>query len=473
VVPELRRIGPYELMAKLGSGGMGAVYRARDTRTGRDIALKIMHAHLAEDPDYVRRFQREARIAVELHSPFIVRVLDSGQDGGQHYLVMEFVEGKNLAQVLQERRKLPPEEARAIATQVALALEAAHARGVVHRDIKPGNIIIAGEGKAKVTDFGIARAADSTTFTPPGSILGTMRYAAPEVWAGKSDIRSDIYSLGIVLYQMLAGRVPFEADTLGALMDMHRSQEPPTLESLGVRVPGDLRAIVARCLAKKSNERYQSPAELTAVLEGRAPAAEAVPTGGAGGGVAPTAPTHPWSGSDWFGGRRLRYVLSGVGAAGIALAAVLIAVAIAGGWGGGAHSEDAKVVVPVATSTPPPVLPSATAARLKPVPTSTPVAPTPVPSLPSYPPTARDNTIAVFVEEYGEQYAGDCATTDVDTDVGKYCFQLWEDRGDSAIYVIGISFSKYSTWLLLKQADGAWIVSDWAQIQGEDMVPPW
>jgi len=365
---EARRIGPYEVVDKLGAGGMGTVYRAQDTRTGQTVALKVLHPHLGDDPDYVRRFQREAEIAKKLESPFIVRVLDSGQDGSQHYLVMEHVEGKNLAQVLQERRKLPPEEARAIAIQVALALEVAHQKGVVHRDIKPGNILITEENAAKVTDFGIARAFDSTTITKTGVFLGTLTYAAPELLAGNADIRSDIYSLGVVLYQMLAVRVPFEADTPLELIEMHRSQRPPSLERLGVRVPADLRAIVTRCLAKRPQKRYQTPSELLPALQGRpVPGVAVVPAGAAGDEAPPITPTRKWSGSDWFGGRRLRYALLGAGIAGVVLAALLVAVAMAGGWSSRTRNEEAGVTVPDATSTQRPLAPLATAALPTPV----------------------------------------------------------------------------------------------------------
>jgi len=351
----VERLDHFELHDELGTGGMGTVYRSVDTGTGKTVALKVLHPHLAKDPDYVRRFEREARIAKALDSPHTVSVLDYGQDGGQHYLAMEYVEGESLAQLLRERGKLPPEEARSIATQVALALEAAHRKGIVHRDIKPGNILIAPDGTAKVADFGIARDVDSTTITKTGFFVGTLSYAAPELLAGKSDIRSDIYSLGVVLYQMLSGRVPFEAETPLELIDMHRSQEPPTLESLGVAVPPDLRAIVTRCLVKKPEERYQEPGELLAVLEGKPVAgAAAVPVAGAGDGGAPPPPTLVWRGSDWFGGRRMGYVLLGAGAAGVVLAAVLVTAAATGGWGGGradegAGQEAAVAGTPVAT----------------------------------------------------------------------------------------------------------------------------
>jgi len=266
-------VSHYSLAEKLGSGGMGTVYRARDMRTGQTVALKVLRSELAEDEDYVRRFRREATIVKGLDSPHIVRVLDYGQDGERHYLAMEYVEGETLAQRLRERGRLPTEEARTIATHVALALDAAHQKGIVHRDIKPGNILIASDGTAKVADFGIARDTGSTTITKTGFFLGTVQYSSPEALVGKTDIRSDIYSLGIVLYQMLSGRVPFEAETPLAVMRMHETASPPSLESLGLRVPDDLRGVAERCLAKRPEERYQTPGEMLLALDARARAA--------------------------------------------------------------------------------------------------------------------------------------------------------------------------------------------------------
>jgi len=265
-----QRIAHYSIGDKLGSGGMGTVYRAVDSRTRQTVALKVLHPHLADDPDYVRRLQREARIAIELDCPYTVRVFDYGQHGDQHYLAMEFVEGQTLAKLMAERGKLTPDQARTIATHIALALDAAHQKGIVHRDIKPGNILIDKDGTAKVADFGIARDTGSTTITKTGFFLGTVQYSSPEALVGKTDIRSDIYSLGIVLYQMLSGRVPFEADTPLAVMDMHRSQEPLGLDELETTAGSALGAVVRRCLAKRPEERYQSPRELLLYLDARA-----------------------------------------------------------------------------------------------------------------------------------------------------------------------------------------------------------
>ena len=225
-------ISHYRLLNKIGSGGMGTVYRARDTRTGETVSVKVLHQHLAEDPDYIKRFQREARIAQSLDSPRIVRVLEAGRDGDRHFLVMEHVEGKNLAQVIGKEGALPIDRAVDITSQIAEALEVAHRQGVVHRDIKPGNVIVMPGGQVKVADFGVARALGQSTMTATGMMFGTPEYMSPDHLSGTVDIRSDIYSLGVVLYQMLAGTVPFESDTPWAVLDMHRTRVPPPLKMI-------------------------------------------------------------------------------------------------------------------------------------------------------------------------------------------------------------------------------------------------
>ncbi len=260
----------YRLERAIGSGGIGTVYRATDLRSGATVAVKVLHARLARDPDFVRRFRRGARIARKLRDPHIVQVLDHGSDGDRHYLVMEFVQGRPLSQLLHDRGRLPEQEARSIARQVALALAAAHQQGVVHRDISPGNILIAKDGTAKVSDFDVARAADATRMTQTGMFVGKVRYGAPESFAGQADIRSDIYSLGIVLYEMLTGHVPFDSDTPFAVVEMHRNAEPPGLEQLDRVGEGTLAAVVQRCLEKRAEGRFQDPRGLVLALEGRA-----------------------------------------------------------------------------------------------------------------------------------------------------------------------------------------------------------
>jgi hypothetical protein len=267
----------YELMDEVGVGGMGTVHRARDSRDGSIVAVKVLHPHLSRDPDYIRRFEREVRIAQRLDSPRIVRVLDAGADGASRYIVMEYVEGKTLAQVIHERGQLPVAEVIAIATAVAEALDAAHAAGIVHRDISPQNVLIQPDGSVKVTDFGVARDLGATAMTATSMLLGKPQYIAPEVVTGKSpvDIRSDVYSLGVVLYQMLTGVVPFNAETPFAVMQAQVYQPVPQLGRQRRDVPESLLITVDKCLAKDPRERFQTPTALLEALRSdasRAPA---------------------------------------------------------------------------------------------------------------------------------------------------------------------------------------------------------
>ncbi|MDZ4277642.1 MAG: serine/threonine-protein kinase, partial [Dehalococcoidia bacterium] len=263
-------IGPYTILERIGRGGMGVVYRAKKN-TGEVVALKVMRPDLAQNFAFVRRFQREARIAQELDSPHVVRVLDSGGEDDTRYIAMEYVEGQTLAAMLRESGPLPPEDAEDIAIRVARGLAAAHAKGVTHRDISPQNIMLTADGTVKIADFGIARATGYTTLTATGLFMGKPSYAAPETAAGVADIRSDIYALGVVLFEMLSGRPPFTAPTPIAAMEMHARVPPPRLRDLGVQTPPYLEEILQRCLRKDPAERYQTPDQLVTALETRDP----------------------------------------------------------------------------------------------------------------------------------------------------------------------------------------------------------
>ena len=261
-----QRLGPYEIIDKLGTGGMGAVYRARHVETGQSVALKVMREDLAEDEAYIKRFRREAAIAKSIESPHVVRVLDAGQEGYIPYIAMELVEGETLATLLRQRGPLPVEQAVDIVTQVAQGLHAAQARGVIHRDISPQNILITPDGTVKVTDFGVARSQSTATLTSTGAFVGKPTYAPPEMMDGTADTRSDIYSLGVVMFEMLTGRPPFMAPTPLATMDMHERTPPPRLGLLGVRVPGSVEDVMRMCLSKNANERFQTPEALINAL---------------------------------------------------------------------------------------------------------------------------------------------------------------------------------------------------------------
>ena len=254
----------YRLGGLLGSGGMGTVHEATDTRNGARVAIKLLHAHLAADESFRDRFNREAHVASLLRSPYTVPLLDSGFDEGRYFLVTRFVEGQTLREALRPG-PLEPARALRLAAQVAHSLEEAELRGIVHRDIKPENIMLAEpDGTAQVLDFGIARQTGSVTLTGAGSFLGTPLYAAPEVFGGSTDHRADIYSLGVTLYHMLTGRPPFEGEPL-ELLRQHR-EEPPPEEPLAA-LPSAVVEMVLRCMAKSPADRPQSASELAGLLE--------------------------------------------------------------------------------------------------------------------------------------------------------------------------------------------------------------
>jgi TolB-like protein/Tfp pilus assembly protein PilF len=276
------KLGPYEVLSRIGAGGMGEVYRARDTRLERVVALKVLHGHATADPQMRLRFEREARVIAALNHPHICTLFDIGRQDDLEYLVMEFLEGQTLEARLRGG-PVPPGEAHGYARQLASALAAAHARGVVHRDIKPSNLFLLGDGLVKVLDFGIATEAmvppDAETHqgTAEGVFVGTMAYAAPEQLRGEPvDERTDIFALGTVLYELLTGKAPFARksafDQMGAIMH----EDPPALPSL---VPLPLAFAITRCLAKRPSERFQSAQELLDQLDSTpAAAVRAAPT---------------------------------------------------------------------------------------------------------------------------------------------------------------------------------------------------
>jgi eukaryotic-like serine/threonine-protein kinase len=274
-----RLAGRYELEEEIASGGMGTVWRARDEVLGRPVAVKVLHDHLARDPELLDRFRREAVAAARLTHPAVVRVFDTGIDNGICYIVMELFEGRTLEAALAERGPLEPEEAARIVRHVLQGLGHAHEQGVVHRDVKPGNILIDRDGYVKVTDFGIAKAAFAgEDLTTTGNLLGTSRYLAPEQISDRTvDARADLYSTGIVLYEMLAGRVPFQAETHIATATMRLSKDPVPPRALRSGISRELDAVVMRALARDPDERFQSAEEFATAL------ARAVPSDGSPG----------------------------------------------------------------------------------------------------------------------------------------------------------------------------------------------
>jgi len=263
--------GRYEILEPVGQGGMATVFRARRLVDGSVVAVKVLHEHYAHDREFVERFQREARAASALHHPHIVPVLDSGTDGRVHYIVMEFVEGTDLKRLLRRVGRLDPQQAARIAAETCAALAYAHDLGIVHRDIKPQNILLTPEGAVKVTDFGIARAADSATITETGTVLGSVHYLSPEQAKGEPvGPATDLYSLGVVLYELLTGRLPFEGESPIAVALRHIHDSPPPPRRFRPDLPPRLEGIILRALAKSPQHRYRSAREMQEDLEGRA-----------------------------------------------------------------------------------------------------------------------------------------------------------------------------------------------------------
>jgi eukaryotic-like serine/threonine-protein kinase len=259
--------GRYELEELVGSGGMSNVFRAHDRLLERTVALKILHEQYTRDEDYVERFRREARAVAQLTHPNIVTVIDRGEQEGRQFIVFEFVEGQNLKE-LSAQGPLDPREAIRLALQVARALSFAHDRGLVHRDVKPQNVLLNEDGQAKVTDFGIARSLDVHGVTQTGTVLGTSDYIAPEQARGqKVDPRTDIYSLGAVLYELLTGEVPYAGDNFVAVAMRHVQEPAPSVLEHRPDCPLRLDLAVQRAMAKDPADRFASMTELCAELE--------------------------------------------------------------------------------------------------------------------------------------------------------------------------------------------------------------
>ena len=270
-------LGGYAIVREIGAGGMATVYEARQLSLDRPVAIKVLGAEQSADADMVERFRREAKAAAEIDHDNVVRIVDSGiTDAGAPYFVMELLDGRNLAEILRDEGPLPWPRVRRLALQIAAALEAAHRKGIVHRDVKPANCIVipsdGGGERLKVCDFGIAKLdagpGDQKALTKPGTLVGSTRYMAPEQFvSGQSTPRSDIYALGIVIHELLIGAPPFRSKNPMEVVTMHVRDQPPSVSSLRPEIPEVVSDFVLTCLAKRPEQRFADMSELRATLE--------------------------------------------------------------------------------------------------------------------------------------------------------------------------------------------------------------
>ncbi|MHA0857311.1 Stk1 family PASTA domain-containing Ser/Thr kinase [Paenibacillus sp. CMAA1364] len=260
--------GRYEIIERIGAGGMALVYKAHDILLGRNVAIKVLRQQFVDDDEFIRRFRREAQSAASLSHANVVNIYDVGQEDEIHYIVMEYIEGHNLNEIIKERAPLQVEESVRIASQICDALDHAHQNQIIHRDIKPHNILIGRNGRVKVTDFGIARAVTSTTITQTGSVLGSVHYFSPEHAKGViTGEKSDIYSLGIVLYQMLTGTLPFLGESPISVALKHLQEEFDDPKSVNPLIPQSVENIIMKSMRKNPSERYHSAKEMLKDLD--------------------------------------------------------------------------------------------------------------------------------------------------------------------------------------------------------------
>jgi eukaryotic-like serine/threonine-protein kinase len=297
--------GRFRLDEKIGTGGMSTVYRAFDPTLERWVAIKMMHRDISTDPDQLERFRREARTVAQLNHPHVVTVIDAGEDDGAPYIVFEYVEGETLKECIRRLGSLPVPEAVAYAIEIGRALSSAHSNRLVHRDVKPQNVLIDADGRAKVTDFGIARSLESHGLTAPGRVVGTTDYVSPEQAMGHDVTeQSDIYSLGICLYEMLTGEVPYRADTQVAVAMQHVKEPLPDVQRRRPEVSAALAAVIEHATAKETRHRYATVDAMVHDLE-EVLAIEAARTGEMTGEATSVLRTLPGDTAD-FAPRRMR-----------------------------------------------------------------------------------------------------------------------------------------------------------------------
>ena len=334
--------GRYRIDEAIGRGGMSTVYRGFDTTLERDVAIKVMHRDVARDADHYERFRREARAIAKLSSPYVVGVIDAGEDDGQPFIVLEFVRGETLKQRIKSPGQLSVQEAVAYAIEVARGLQAAHDAGIVHRDVKPQNVLLDEDGAARVTDFGIARSLADEGLTADGRVLGTTDYVSPEQALGHAVTpQSDLYSLGIVLFEMLTGGVPFHGDNQVAVAMRHVREDLPDVQALRPEVSSALAAVLDRATAKDLAVRHQSARELIADLE-EALLVETSRAGQVTGEATAVLRTLPESARRRVPGGVLHPGRWLAGIAALALVAVLVAALLAGRTQRGTGTEGAS-----------------------------------------------------------------------------------------------------------------------------------
>lgn len=256
----------YEVITQIGCGGMATVYKARDSVLNRNVAIKVLREEFTTDEEFIKRFNVEAQAAASLTHPNIVSIYDVGNEGDLYYIVMELIQGKTLKEIITENVVLPWKWSVNIAIQIASALEMAHRNNIVHRDIKPHNIIITEDGIAKVTDFGIAKAVSNSTITAFGATIGSVHYFSPEhARGGYTDAKSDLYSLGVVMYEMMTGRVPFDADTPVSIALKHMQEDPIPPMEVNNTIPQVVNDIILKAMQKDPNLRYASATDLSLI----------------------------------------------------------------------------------------------------------------------------------------------------------------------------------------------------------------
>jgi Protein kinase domain len=352
-------IAGYQIEATVGRGGMGVVYRAWDPALDRRVAIKLISAQHTQEPGFRERFKRESRLAASIRHPNVITVFRAGEDDGHLFIAMDYVEGTDLKALIRSRGRLDPKLAAQIVYQIGIALDAAHAKGLVHRDVKPANVLIEGAERAYLTDFGLTKEmASESGVTATGVVLGTIDYMAPEQVAGaKLDARADIYSLGCVLWEALTGQVPYPRESAVAKMYAHASEPPPALTATAPDMPVQLEAVVTRAMAKKPDERYLSAGDLgraaLAAVEDReidlversvavgAAAPQGEPEHGSTARRRPPGPrptsTAPATARPARAPVRARRRILGIGAAALAVIVATAVVLSSGGGGGARH----------------------------------------------------------------------------------------------------------------------------------------